>query len=136
MSGIEGEQSRLREVQSRDVERLRMELRAATGICMVFGVAGGIVISLLFATGIANRIGKLQDNVSWLATGGVLEPLPCSRDEIGALSEGVARTAEILRQRTGALENGLHGNAQVDHAGRYLSFNKAYAEIASLSESN
>jgi hypothetical protein len=42
MSAIEGEQSRLLEVQLRDVERLRMQLRAATGICMVFGVAGGI----------------------------------------------------------------------------------------------
>lgn len=136
MDRMLGEQRRLLNIQARDVERLHLELRATTGICVFFGVVGGIVISLMFASGITNRIGKLQANVSRLATGGALEPLPGGRDEIGVLSEGVAQTAEVLRQRTGALENALHGIAQVDSDGRYLSFNKAYAEIASLSESN
>jgi PAS domain S-box-containing protein len=135
MGAIEDQQRGLLEVQSRNVDRLRTELRASTGVCVVLGVVGGIVISLLFASGITNRIGKLQANVSRLATGGALEPL-AGRDEIGALSAGLAQTAEVLRQRTSALENALHGVAQVDQAGRYLSFNKAYAEIASLSECN
>jgi PAS domain S-box-containing protein len=135
MGAIEEQQRGLLDVQSRDVERLRMELRATTGICVFLGVVGGIVISLLFASGITNRIGKLQANVSRLATGAALEPL-AGRDEIGTLSNGLARTAEILRQRTGALENALHGVAQVDQAGSYLSFNKAYAEIAGLSDCN
>src|ERR1039457_4336813 len=134
MDAMQSEQKRLLGVQLRDVVQLHMELRATTGICVFFGVLGGIVISILFASGITNRIAKLQANVSRLATGGVLEPLPGGRDEIGALSEGVAKTAEVLRQRTGALENALHGIAQVDPDGRYLSFNKAYAKIASLSE--
>ena len=136
MDAMQSEQKRLLGVQLRDVEQLHMELRATTAICVFFGVLGGIVISILFASGITNRIAKLQANVSRLATGGVLEPLPGGRDEIGALSEGVAKTAEVLRQRTGALENALHGIAQVDPDGRYLSFNKAYAKIASLSECN
>jgi signal transduction histidine kinase/CheY-like chemotaxis protein/CHASE3 domain sensor protein/HPt (histidine-containing phosphotransfer) domain-containing protein len=136
LGAMQGQQERLLQIQSRDVERLHLELRATTGICVFFGVVGGVLISLLFASGITNRIGKLQANVSHLATGGVLEPLPGGRDEIGALSEGVAQTAEVLRQRTGALENALHGIAQVDAAGCYLSFNKAYAEIASLSSCN
>ncbi len=135
MGAIDDQQRSLLEVQARDVEQLRMELRATTAICAFLGVVGGIVISLLFASGITNRIGKLQANVSRLATGGALEPL-AGRDEIGSLSNGLARTAEVLRQRTGVLENALHGVAQVDQAGRYLSFNKAYAEIASLSECN
>ncbi len=133
---MQNEQRRLLEVQSREVERLHMELRATTGICGFFGVVGGVVISWLFASGITHRIGKLQVNMSRLATGGELELLPGGRDEIGALSEGVARTAELLRQRTGALENALHGIAQVDQAGRYLSFNKKYAELACLTECN
>jgi signal transduction histidine kinase/DNA-binding response OmpR family regulator/CHASE3 domain sensor protein len=135
VDAIEDQQRGLLEVQSRDVERLRMELRATTGICVFLGVVGGIVISLLFASGITNRIRNLQANVSRLATGEALEPLG-GKDEIGTLSTGLAQTAEVLRQRTGALENALHGVAQVDQAGRYLSFNKAYAEIASLSECN
>jgi len=136
MDSIESHQTLLLDAQSRDLGRLHTELRATTGICVFFGVIGGVLISLLFASGITNRVRKLQDNVSRLATGGPLELLPEGQDEIGALSEGVARTAEILRQRTGALENALHGIAQVDRGGRYLSFNKAYAEIASISECN
>ena len=136
MSAMQGEQSRQLEAQSRDVDQVRLELSATTGICVFFGVVGGIVISLLFASGITNRILKLQANVSRLATGGVLELLPGGRDEIGALSEGLAQTAVVLSQKTGALENALHGIAQVDPDGSYLSFNKAYAKIASLSECN
>ena len=75
MDAIDDQQRSLLEVQSRDVERLHMELRATTAICVFLGVVGGVVISLLFASGITNRIGKLQANVSRLATGGVLEPL-------------------------------------------------------------
>lgn len=135
MGAIEDQQRSLLQDQSRNVDRLRRDLRATTGVCVVLGVVGGIVISLLFASGITNRIGKLQANVSRLATGATLEPL-AGRDEIGVLSNGLAQTAEVLRQRTGALENALHGVAQVDQAGRYLSFNKAYADIASLSECN
>jgi PAS domain S-box-containing protein len=136
MDSIESHQKRILEAQSRDVARLNTELRATTVICVVFGVLGGVVISLLFASGITNRVRKLQDNVSRLGTGGALELLPEGRDEIGALGEGLARAAEILRQRTGALENALHGIAQVDQGGRYISFNKAYADIAALSECN
>ena len=136
MGVMQGEQSRLLAAQSTDVERVHLELRATTAICAFFGVVGGIVISLLFASGITNRILKLRANVSRLATGGVLERLPGGLDEIGALSEGLTQTAEVLRQKTGALENALHGIAQVDPDGHYLSFNKAYAKIASLSECN
>ncbi|HLK19978.1 MAG TPA: ATP-binding protein [Bryobacteraceae bacterium] len=136
MDSIESRQTSLLAAELRDLARLHTELRATTGICVVFGVLGGVLISLLFASGITNRIRKLQANVSHLATGRPLDLLPEGRDEIGALSAGLARTAEVLRQRTGALENALHGIAQLDHAGRYLSFNKAFAEIASLSECN
>ena len=136
LDSIQAHQRLLLEAQSRTVARLHTELGATTGFCVFFGVVGGVLISLLFASGISNRIRKLQDNLSRLATGGALELLPEGQDEVGALSKGVARTAEILRQRTGALENALHGIAQVDHGGRYLSFNKAFGEIASFSECN
>jgi PAS domain S-box-containing protein len=136
MGAMQGDQRRLLAAQSQDVERVHLELRATTGICAFFGVVGGVVISILFASGITNRILKLRANVSRLATGGVLEMLPGGRDEIGTLSEGLSQTAEVLRQKTGALENAVHGIAQVGSDGRYLSFNKAYAKIASLSECN
>ncbi len=119
-----------------NAESLRAAMRMVTSICLLLGVVGGVIISLLFASGITNRIAKLSKNVNNLATGGALDPLPDGRDEIGALSEGVARTAEILQQRTAALEHALHGIAQVDGQGRYVSFNKAYAELTGLAEGN
>ena len=132
---IEERQERSLATQLGDVGRLHTELRATTGVCVIFGVLGGVLVSLLFASGITNRVGRLQANVSRLATGGALEALPGGRDEIGLLSEGVGRAAEVLRQKTAALENALHGIARVDQTGRYLSFNQAYAEIANLSDS-
>lgn len=134
LSEMEGEEKRLLELRFEQVDRLRVARRIATLICVLIGVIGGFAISILFASGITRRIGKLQENVARLATCGVLDPLPGGRDEIGALSEGIARNAEILRRRNTALENALHGIAEADVAGRCLSYNKAYAELAGLPE--
>jgi len=135
LGAMEDEEKRLLESRFRRVDTLRGQLNAGTAACVFFGVIGGVVISLLFASGITNRVGKLQENVSKLATGGVLDPLPGGRDEIGVLSEGMARTARILKHRTAALENALHGIAQADAEGRCVTFNRAYAELAGLPES-
>jgi PAS domain-containing protein len=130
------QQRRLLGERLRQVATLRAELRVTTAICVLFGVIGGVVSSLLFASAIASRIGRLRENVAQLAGGGVPAPLPGGRDEIGALSEDVARTAGILRERAVALENALQGIAEVDASGRYTSFNEAYAELAGLREGN
>jgi len=132
---MEDEEKLLLESRFRRVDTLRAQLNTAIAACMFFGVIGGVVISLLFASGITNRVGKLQENVSRLATGGFLDPLPGGRDEIGVLSQWMARTARILRHRTAALENALHGIAQADASGRCSTFNRAYAELAGLPES-
>jgi PAS domain S-box-containing protein len=124
------------EQRLRRAETLRDELRATTGICLFLGVIGGGLVSLLFASGITNRIVKLRENVAQLASGAVLAPPPAGRDEIGALGEGVFRTAEILRHRTEALENALHGIAEADASGAYVSFNKAYAALAGMNDGN
>ncbi len=122
------------EARLRQVGELRSILAAAIGFCMFFGVAGGVIISMLYGSGITRRVKKLQENVAILANGGVLNPLPGGRDEIGALADGMAKTAEVLRHRTGALENALHGIAEADPRGHYVSFNKAYAGLAGLVE--
>jgi PAS domain S-box-containing protein len=130
---MENTEDGILKTRSRQVGRLRAQLRGITGVCGVLGVAGGLLISLLFAAGITHRVGALQANVAKLATGRPMAPLPGGRDEIGTLSAGVARAAELLRQKTAALENALHGIAQADASGRYLSFNRAFAELAGLS---
>jgi PAS domain S-box-containing protein len=134
MTAMEVEEKRLLIIRMARVETLHAQLRAITAICVVLGSAGAVVMFFLFASGITNRIGKLQTNVALLVTGGVLEEFPEGRDEIGVLSEGVARAAEILRRRTTALENALHGIAELDAAGRYISFNRAYGQMTGLGE--
>lgn len=128
------EQTRVQARESAEADKLHADLRAVTGFCVLFGVLGGVVISLLFASGITNRVRKLQENVSKLATGGELDLLPEGQDEIGDLCRGVSQTSQMLRQRTGALENAPYGFAQVDETGHYLSINQAYARIACVSD--
>jgi len=120
--------------RSSRVENLRQALKAITVGCLLLGVLGGIVISLMFASGITNRVVALRHNVARLATGEPLNRLPEGRDEIGALCEGLSHAAEILRLRSTALENALQGIAEADAGDRHVSFNKAYAEIASLGD--
>lgn len=132
LDAIEADEWGLREMSRQEAVRLRNQLRTATLIFGLLGVVGGTGISLLFAAGITRRIEKLHRNVVRLKTGQPLALLPEGRDEIGALSEGIAVAAEMLKQRTAALENALHGIAQADASGRYVSFNKAFGELTGL----
>jgi len=54
LDAIETQQNRSLDVQSRDVERLRITTRITTSICVFFGVLGGVAVSLLFASGITS----------------------------------------------------------------------------------
>jgi PAS domain S-box-containing protein len=106
---------------------LRAEIQKISAIFVIFGVVGGVVISILFASGITFRIEKLKQNVAKLATGGVLDPMPQGHDEIGALSRDVSKASEILR-------HALHGVARADSSGRYVSCNRTYSLLTGLSE--
>jgi PAS domain S-box-containing protein len=133
---MQEDEERLLEERLRQVATLRAEVRAAAAICVLFGVIGGVVSSLLFASGIARRIGRLRENVVHLSSSGVPHASPGAHDEIGALCEAVASTAGILRQRAVTFENALQGIAEADASGRYTSFNEAYAELAGMGEGN
>jgi signal transduction histidine kinase/CheY-like chemotaxis protein/HPt (histidine-containing phosphotransfer) domain-containing protein len=117
------------------VASLRGELGAVTGVGMFCGLLGGVAMTLLFARGISNRLAGVQRNLARLANGSAPERL-AGRDEIGALNQGLLRVAEVLRRKGLALDNALHGIAEVDAAGRYLWVNKTYAEMAGCSLSD
>ena len=129
LNAMEGDERELREAGRRMAVHRRSQLRAATLIFGLTGVVGGALISLLFASGITGRIERLRRNVARLKSGRPLAFLPDGKDEIGALSEGLTAAAELLDHRAAALENALHGIAQADAAGRYISFNKAFGEL-------
>jgi PAS domain S-box-containing protein len=121
------EENRVLDDHLRRAARLRAEIQTISAICAIFGVAGGVVISILFASGITLRIEKLKENVARLAMGGPFDNLPEDHDEIGALTQGVSKASELLR-------HALHGVARADSSGRYLSLNRTYAVLTGLSD--
>jgi signal transduction histidine kinase/DNA-binding response OmpR family regulator/CHASE3 domain sensor protein len=124
---------------------LRSRQNSILAMSVFLGIAGGAAMTLLFARGITSRIGRLQRNIAQLAAvsrlaaggrigaGSPIDSLP-GRDEIGALSEGFVQIAGVISQQRVALESALDGIAQADGQGRYRWLNKAYAEIAGLTE--
>ncbi len=113
--------------------QLRIRRNTVLAIGLLLGVAGGGAMLLLSARGITSRIRKLQSNIAQVAAGTRIDALR-GHDEIGTLSEGLAQIAGVLRQQRVALESALDGIAEVDGQGRYRWLNKAYAEIAGLTE--
>jgi PAS domain S-box-containing protein len=132
LSSIEDREMALREASRQEAARSSAHLYAATLICGLFGVVGGVVMSLLFASGITRRVENLRRNVARLKAGQPLDVLPEGNDEIGALGDGIAIAAEMLAHSAAALENALHGIAQADATGRYVSFNKACGELMGI----
>ena len=126
------EEERILSERSAYVRELRFRSSAVIAGCALGGVAAGWAVWILFASGITVRIRRLQENVARLAAGAPLDPGPQGRDEIGLLNEGVAQTVTALRMKTGAFENALHGIAQADAAGAFVSVNKACAELLGL----
>ena len=104
-------------------------LSPATGLFL--GLLGGVAMTLLFARGITSRIAGC--NATWRGWPGGAPDRLAGRDEIGALNQGLIRVAEMLRRKGVALENALHGIAEVDRDGGYLWVNKTYAEMAASS---
>lgn len=104
------------------VAGLRAKQGALTGICLFLGLLGGAAMTFLFARGITSRVACVQRNLARLAAQTAPDRL-AGRDEIGALNEGLIRVAEILRRKEMALDNALHGIADVDGAGRYEQMN-------------
>jgi signal transduction histidine kinase/DNA-binding response OmpR family regulator len=111
---------------------LRAEQGAITGICLFLGLLGGVAMSLLFARGITGRIAILERNVAAITVGAAPDPL-AGLDEIGSLNEGLRGVAELLRRKEVALENALHGIAEIGSDGRCLWLNKMYAEMTGCS---
>lgn len=131
LDSIEQDNRRRREASRARVERLRSEQSAILAMCLLGGLAGGVAMSLLFARGIAVRIGRLQRNMARLAAGGEPEAL-AGRDEIARVNQSVLQMAEILRRKTLALDQALHGIAEVDAQGQCVWCNKVFSESTGL----
>jgi PAS domain S-box-containing protein len=128
------EEERLLDVRQREAKRMRSAMQAIVALCLLSSVAAGVMLWILFDIGFARRVKEISENVAKLASGALPLFLRNAQDEIGAIGEGVARAAEILGEKTDLLENGLEGAAHCDASGRYLSFNRAFFELAGFSK--
>jgi signal transduction histidine kinase/CheY-like chemotaxis protein/CHASE3 domain sensor protein len=133
LKAMDSDNTRQLETSLSRAHSLRAEQGAITGLCLFLGLLGGVAMTLLFARGITGRIANVQRNVASLADGAAPEHLAGS-DEIAALNQGLLGVAEVLRRKGVALENVLHGIAEVGSDGRYLWLNKMYAEMAGCSQ--
>ncbi|MEA2433673.1 MAG: hypothetical protein QOG54_1130 [Actinomycetota bacterium] len=70
---------------------------------VTLGLVGGVWSWRRFTVDVTDRLVKLQQNASLLATGEVLTPLPESKDEIGELDKLMQNAAQLLNERERAL---------------------------------
>ena len=115
------------------VNELRGQQNGIMTICVLFGVVGGAIMTVLFAHGITGRIGKIQGNIARIVTGAAVHPLR-GADEIGGLNAGMLQVERSMAQQRAALETAPGGIAEVDGQGRYRWLNKAYRDVAGMSE--
>jgi PAS domain S-box-containing protein len=96
---------------------------------LAFGLLGGLVAALLFASGIVGRVNRLERNSGLLAEGEPLAELPGGNDEIGSLGRAMEGAAARLRETRGLLQGVVDGTPDVvyvkDLQGRYLLMNRA-----------
>jgi len=132
ISAMEQEEKQLLAAHLARLGRLRV--LATAGSWQILGIAAGSILLMwiLFAYGISHRIRVLKDGLAAIGSGQFVDP--GASDQLKAVCESLVRTTESLHQKNLVLENALHGIAQAGSSGRYLSFNRAYAEILGISK--
>ena len=132
VSSMEHEEKLLLAAHLARLGRLRVLARA--GVWQILGVAALSILLMwtLFAYGISHRIRVLKESLATIGSGQFVDPE--ASDQLKAVCESLVRTTESLNQKNRVLENAFHGIAQAESSGRYLSFNRAYAEIIGLSK--
>jgi signal transduction histidine kinase len=99
-----------------DLERVQRRLAPIVWITFIGGFVSAAAAMWLFATGIARRMGAVEQNAERLARGERLRPAPArGRDEIGRLDHALRRAAVTIRLRdrelrslNATLERSLH----------------------------
>jgi signal transduction histidine kinase len=66
---------------------------------VLFGLLGGLLAMVLFTTGVAHRLQRLEQNAGLLARGEPLPPGPGGGDELGKLARQLGAASELLSDR-------------------------------------
>ena len=79
-------------------------MRLMLFVSVALGLFGGLIVNLLFTSGIGRRIGFIEKNAQRLATGDPMFPLPHAKDEIGRLHVSLQKTGELLARKSRGLK--------------------------------
>ncbi|MGH2805835.1 MAG: ATP-binding protein [Actinomycetota bacterium] len=106
MNQLRTELDAMREVEDERGERQLAAIATSTGReqallvgAVVFGLLGGLLAMILFTTGVAHRLQRLEQNARLLAQGDPLPAGPGGHDELGILARQLGAAAELLSDR-------------------------------------
>jgi PAS domain S-box-containing protein len=81
-----------------------LQMRFMLFVSVALGLVGGLLVNLLFTSGIGGRISVIEKNAERLATGDPMFPVPPAKDEIGRLDFSLKKTAELLARKSRGLK--------------------------------
>lgn len=97
------EETRLAE-RIAEVQRTRVHTVSGIVASVIFGIGGGLLATLLFTSGISQRVWTLERNARRLANGRTLLPMPLGDDEIGHVGRELERTSRLLERKAQELK--------------------------------
>jgi signal transduction histidine kinase len=102
--------------------RARMLAFGAIGLSVLLGLAGGLVATLLFTSGVTRRARQLEHNARRLAQGEPLLPSCPGEDDLGRAGRSLQDAAVLLGAREQSLRQAKHAAEQANQAkSEYLS---------------
>jgi PAS domain S-box-containing protein len=99
VSSLTGEETAIIVSQQSDIHTSNVFLPAIAIAAVVLALAGGVMVSQLFTTGVVRRLRRLERATETLERGEAPDLVPSGRDEIGRLSVRLLDTTSQLRER-------------------------------------
>jgi signal transduction histidine kinase/CheY-like chemotaxis protein/CHASE3 domain sensor protein len=99
VSSLTGEETAIIDSQQSNIHTSNIFLPAIAIAAVVLALAGGVMVSQLFTTGVVRRLRRLERATESLERGEAPVQVPSGRDEIGRLSVRLLDTTSQLRER-------------------------------------
>ena len=99
VSSLTGEETAIIVSQQSDIHTSNVFLPAIAIAAVVLALAGGVMVSQLFTTGVVRRLRRLERATETLERGEAPDLVPSGRDEIGRLSVRLLDTTSQFRER-------------------------------------
>ncbi|MGI9073696.1 MAG: ATP-binding protein [Bryobacteraceae bacterium] len=85
-------------------QKTDLQMRFMLLVSVALGLVGGLIVNLLFTSGIGRRISLIEKNAQRLATGDPMLHVAPAKDEIGRLHVSLQKAAELLARKSRGLK--------------------------------